>query len=59
MEGCAMKSTMKRHYRSNCSTFWDYSLKMDVRQNGYPQELLHMTWEEIENIPCITEMEGN
>ena len=57
MEGCIM--AMKRYHRSNSSIFWEYSLKRDVRQNGYPEELLHMTWEEIDNIPCVTDTKCN
>ena len=44
---------------TDCDDYYAYSLKMDVKQNGYSQELLHMTWEDIESIPCITEMEGS
>ena len=46
---------MRKYHRTNDSTFWEYSIKRDARKNGYPQELLHMTWEEIEAIPCVTE----
>ena len=50
---------MRKYHRTNDSTFWEYSIKVDARKNGYPQELLHMTWEEIEAIPCITDTKCN
>ena len=51
--------TMKRYHRCNSSTFWEYSIKRDAKQNGYPQDLLHMSWEEMEAIPCITDTKCN
>ena len=35
----------------------DYSFKVKARDSNYNPELLNLTWEEIESIPCITDKE--
>ena len=38
---------------------YDRTFKTKARHDNYSPESIELTWEEIDNIPCITEREVN
>ena len=38
---------------------YDYSFKTNAKHSNYSPDSIKLTWEEIDNIPCITEREVN
>ena len=53
-----MKKIPTRAYKLPSGLF-EPSLQRKARETNYSQDVLHMTYEEIESIPCITEREVN
>ncbi len=39
------------------ASLFDNTMKREARITNYSQEVLHMSYEEIDSIPCITESE--